>query len=166
LVFSTLHTNDAAGSYTRLVDMGVEPFLVSSTVEAVMAQRLVRRLCPHCREAYRPNRDDLPVDFPWERLGDGELYRPVGCRQCRNLGYAGRIGVYELLVTGEEVRHLAHDNASSWEIKKAALRDGMTTLRMDGWDKTIRGVTSAAEVVRVTKMDREISLADFGKTKV
>jgi len=166
LVFSTLHTNDAAGSYTRLVDMGVEPFLVSSTVEAVMAQRLVRRLCPHCREAYRPNRDDLPVDFPWERLANGELYRPVGCRECRNLGYSGRIGLYELLVTGEEVRHLAHDNASSWEIKKAALRDGMMTLRMDGWDKALRGVTSVEEVVRVTKMDREISLTDFGPAKV
>ena len=162
LVFSTLHTNDAAGAYTRLVDMGVEPFLVSSTVEAVMAQRLVRRLCEHCKEPFRPGRDDLPPDFPWEALADGMLYRPVGCRHCRNLGYSGRLGLYELLITGEEVRHLAHDNASSWEIKKAALRGGMSTLRMDGWDKAVRGVTSIDEVLRVTKGDRELTLADFG----
>jgi general secretion pathway protein E/type IV pilus assembly protein PilB len=165
LVFSTLHTNDAAGAYTRLVDMGVEPFLVSSTVEAVMAQRLVRRLCEHCKQAFRPSRDDLPPDFPWERFGDGQLYRPVGCRRCRNLGYSGRLGLYELMITGEEVRHLAHENASTWDIKKAALRGGMTTLRMDGWEKTIRGVTSVDEVLRVTKGDREISLADFAPAK-
>jgi len=162
LVFSTLHTNDAAGAYTRLVDMGVEPFLVSSTVEAVMAQRLVRRLCEHCKEPFRPGRDDLPADFPWDRLGGGMLYKPAGCRRCRNLGYSGRLGLYELMVTGEEVRHLAHDNASSWEIKKAALRGGMTTLRMDGWAKAVRGVTSVDEVLRVSKGDRELTLADFG----
>jgi general secretion pathway protein E/type IV pilus assembly protein PilB len=162
LVFSTLHTNDAAGAYTRLVDMGVEPFLVSSTVEAVMAQRLVRRLCEHCKEPFRPGRDDLPADFPWDRLGDGMLFKPVGCRRCRNLGYSGRLGLYELMVTGEEVRHLAHDNASSWEIKKAALRGGMTTLRMDGWAKAVHGVTSVDEVLRVSKGDRELTLADFG----
>ena len=161
LVFSTLHTNDAAGAYTRLVDMGVEPFLVSSTVEAVMAQRLVRRLCDHCKEPFRPTNDDLPADFPWDQLGDADLYRPVGCRHCRNLGYAGRLGLYELLITGEEVRHLAHENASSWEIKKAALRSGMTTLRMDGWAKAIRGTTSTDEVLRVSKGDRELTLADF-----
>ncbi len=161
LVFSTLHTNDAAGAYTRLVDMGVEPFLVSSTVEAVMAQRLVRRLCPHCKEPFQPKRDELPLDFPWDQLDDAPLYRPVGCRECRNLGYAGRQGLYELLITGEEVRRLAHDNASSWEIKKAALRSGMSTLRMDGWTKAIRGVTSVDEVLRVSKGDRELTLEDF-----
>lgn len=158
LVFSTLHTNDAAGAYTRMVDMGVEPFLVSSTVEAVMAQRLVRRLCPNCMEAYQPRSDDLPPDFPWQDLDGGPLYHPAGCRHCRQSGYAGRKGIYELLVTTEEVRHLAHDNASTWEIKKAAVQGGMSTLRMDGWRKAIQGDTSVEEVIRVTKGDQQITL--------
>ncbi|HPM79791.1 MAG TPA: ATPase, T2SS/T4P/T4SS family [Candidatus Anammoximicrobium sp.] len=158
LVFSTLHTNDAAGAYTRLVDMGVEPFLVSSTVEAVMAQRLVRRLCEHCKQPSRPQRNELPPDFPWDDLKGEPVYRPVGCRQCRNLGYSGRVGIYELLVTTEEVRRLAHDNASSWKLKKAAVQDGMTTLRMDGWRKVVSGMTSVDEVARVTKGDRVVDL--------
>ncbi len=158
LVFSTLHTNDAAGAYTRLVDMGVEPFLVSSTVEAVMAQRLVRRLCEHCKQPYRPPRNELPPDFPWDDLKGEPIYRPVGCRQCRNLGYSGRVGIYELLVTTEEVRRLAHDNASSWKLKKAAVQDGMTTLRMDGWRKVVSGMTSVDEVARVTKGDRVVNI--------
>jgi len=158
LVFSTLHTNDAAGAFTRLVDMGVEPFLVSSTLEAVMAQRLVRRLCRECRQVYRPHADDLPPDFPQAALGEGVLYRSVGCRHCRQLGYSGRIGLYELLIANEEVRHLAHENAGTWDIKTAAVKAGMTTLRMDGWRKAIQGVTSLDEVLRVTKGDREVSL--------
>jgi general secretion pathway protein E len=154
LVFSTLHTNDAAGAFTRIVDMGIEPFLVSSTVEGIMAQRLLRRLCPACKEAYTPKREDLPNDFPWEELGDKPLYRSVGCRTCRNVGYAGRMGIYELLVTNEEIKSLAHDRVSTWEIKKAALNAGMRTLRMDAWDKAIAGRTSIDEVLRVTKGDR------------
>ncbi len=156
LVFSTLHTNDAAGAYTRLVDMGVEPFLVSSTVEAVMAQRLVRRVCRACREPYQPDPDELPPDFPLDALGDRPLYRPVGCRECRQSGYAGRLGIYELMITSEEVRRLAHDNASTWDIKKAAVQSGMVTLRMDGWKKAIAGQTSLDEIMRVTKGDREV----------
>jgi general secretion pathway protein E/type IV pilus assembly protein PilB len=152
LVFSTLHTNDAAGAYTRMTDMGVEPFLVSSTVEAVMAQRLVRTLCKHCKEAYQPVRDDLPPDFPWERLDAGAmLYRPVGCRECRQVGYRGRVGLYELLVTTEEIRQLSHDRSSSWVIEEAATRQGMRTLREDGWLKVIGGRTTVDEVLRVTK---------------
>ncbi len=154
LVFSTLHTNDAAGAYTRMVDMGVEPFLVASTVEAVMAQRLIRRLCQHCKRPYKPNRSDLPPDFPFEQLGDRPLYEAVGCRACRNVGYAGRFGIYELLVTTETIRQLAHDRVSSWELRKAALAEGMKPLRMDAWDKTIMGNTSIDEVVRLTKGDR------------
>lgn len=156
LVFSTLHTNDAAGSYTRLVDMGVEPFLVASTLEAVMAQRLVRVLCPECSEAYRPKRDDLPADFPWERLEEagGHLRRPRGCRTCRQVGYRGRMGIYELLVTSQSIRELAHDRKSSWDLRKAAIADGMETLREDGWNKALSGRTSLEEVMRVTKGDR------------
>ena len=156
LVFSTLHTNDAAGAYTRLIDMGVEPFLVSSTVEAVMAQRLVRVLCPQCAEDYEPVRDDLPPDFPWEayRTAGRPLRRATGCRACRGVGYSGRTGIYELLVNTEQVRQLAHDRSSSWEIKKAAVADGMRTLRQDGWVKVLAGRTSVDEVARVTKGER------------
>ncbi|QDS96550.1 Type II secretion system protein E [Roseimaritima multifibrata] len=154
LVFSTLHTNDASGAYTRMTDMGVEPFLVASTVEAVMAQRLVRRLCKDCKEEYTPKRDDLPSDFPWEKLDGRPLFRSVGCRACRKVGYSGRMGVYELLVSSESIRQLAHDRVSSWDIRKAALADGMRTLRMDAWDKAIAGGTSIDEVVRLTKGDR------------
>jgi general secretion pathway protein E len=153
-VFSTLHTNDASSAFTRIVDMGIEPFLVASTVEGVMAQRLVRRLCPHCKEAYQPRHDEAPNDFPWDQLGEGKIYRAAGCRICRQVGYAGRFGIYELLETTEEVRQLAHDRASAFEIKKAGIRGGMKTLRMDGWRKVIEGTTSMDEVLRATKGDR------------
>ncbi|QGJ71086.1 General secretion pathway protein GspE [Planctomycetales bacterium 10988] len=158
LVFSTLHTNDSAGAYTRLVDMGVEPFLVASTVEAVMAQRLVRVLCPECKEPYEPNRDDLPDDFPWEayREFDGPIYQAKGCRTCRGLGYRGRVGLYELLITTEKIRQLAHDRESSWAVKQAAMEEGMRTLRQDGWRKVFEGKTSADEILRVTKADQFI----------
>ena len=151
LVFSTLHTNDAAGAFTRMADMGVEPFLVAGTVEGVMAQRLLRRLCSHCKEAYRPAADELPKDFPWDALGDEPLYRNIGCRECRNVGYAGRMGIYELLVASEPVRELAQQRASSWDIRRQAVTDGMRTLRMDAWDKAVAGDTSVEEVLRVTK---------------
>ena len=154
LVFSTLHTNDAAGAYTRMVDMGVEPFLVASTVEAVMAQRLVRRICPNCAEAYTPTKRDLPEDFPWEKLDGKKLYRPRGCRECRDFGYRGRLGVYELLITTERVQNLAQERASAWELKKAALDEGMLTLRDDGWDKVIAGSTSIEEIQRISKAER------------
>jgi len=151
LVFSTLHTNDAASAYTRMVDMGVEPFLVASTVEAVMAQRLVRRLCPECKQEYKPSRDDVPRDFPYERLDEAPVYRSTGCRACRHVGYKGRMGVYELLITTEGVRELAHERASSWKIKQAALKDGMQTLRDDGWRKVFEGLTTIEEVLRISK---------------
>lgn len=156
LVFSTLHTNDAAGAYTRLVDMGVEPFLVSSTVEAVMAQRLVRTLCPECKEPYEPPDNELPKDFPRDALSAGAtLYRPVGCRACRNVGYRGRLGLFELLLTTEKIRQLAHDRASTWEIGRTAVDQGTRSLRQDGWIKVLTGQTSIEEVVRVTKGIRE-----------
>lgn len=152
LVFTTLHTNDAASAYTRLFDMGVEPFLVSSTVEAAMAQRLVRTLCPHCKEPYQPKPEDVPKDFPLDALKEqGPIYRAVGCRQCRQIGYIGRVGLFELLVTTDRIRQLAHDRASTWEIRRAALEEGMRTLRDDGWIKVLTGRTTIEEVVRVTK---------------
>lgn len=155
LVFSTLHTNDAAGAYTRLIDMGIEPFLVASTVEGVMAQRLVRTLCSNCKETYQPRREDLPSDFPFEALQaqGGTLFRPVGCRGCRQLGYKGRLGIFELMLTSDPVRQLAHERRGTWDIKQAALRDGMRTLRHDGWRKVLEGKTTLDEVLRVSKAD-------------
>jgi len=155
LVFSTLHTNDAAGAYTRLTDMGVEPFLVSSCVEAVMAQRLVRTLCQACRQPYRPRREDLPRDFPWDQLQEagGTIYGAPGCRACRQVGYRGRLGLFELLVTTNTIRQLAHDRQSSWAIQQAAVQEGMRTLREDGWVKVLSGRTTVDEVVRITKMN-------------
>jgi general secretion pathway protein E/type IV pilus assembly protein PilB len=151
LVFSTLHTNDAAGAFTRMVDMGVEPFLVAGTVEAVMAQRLLRRLCPHCKEAVTREEAEAPKDFPWDLLGDSPLYKAVGCRECRNVGYSGRLGIYELLVSSEAIRELAQKRSSSWDIRRQAVSEGMRTLRMDAWDKVVAGTTSIQEVLRVTK---------------
>ena len=155
LVFSTLHTNDAAGAFMRLVDMGVEPFLVSSTVEGVMAQRLVRTLCRECREVYEPKRDELPDDFPYEAMREQgiEIFRPVGCRACRNAGYSGRVGLYELLRTNDEIRQLATERMSSTIIKKAAINAGMQSLRNNGWKKVLEGRTSVDEVLRVSKED-------------
>ncbi|MGL4515045.1 MAG: GspE/PulE family protein [Lacipirellulaceae bacterium] len=156
LVFSTLHTNDAPSAYTRLIDMGIEPFLVASTIEGVMAQRLVRRLCRLCRQPHNPRREELPDDFPWEDLesAGGVLYQARGCRECRELGFSGRQGIFELCLSTDRVRQLAHDRASSWDIRTSAIADGMRTLRQDGWRQVIDGVTTIDEVVRVTKMDR------------
>ena len=155
LVFSTLHTNDAAGAFTRMGDMGVEPFLVASTVEAIMAQRLVRRLCPDCCAPVSQDQLDLPEDFPHKQFKGQTIYGAVGCRQCRNVGYRGRLGIYELLVTTDELRQLAQEGKSTWEIKKAAIASGMKTLRDDGWNKVLEGKTSVDEVLRLTKGDRQ-----------
>ncbi|MFT4556848.1 MAG: GspE/PulE family protein [Planctomycetales bacterium] len=151
LVFSTLHTNDAASSFTRLVDMGVEPYLVASTVEGVMAQRLVRRLCMHCRESYRPSPDDLPKDFPNQDIE--ELFRPVGCRECGDTGYSGRIGAYELLINDDAVREMCGERVSSNRIRQYGVEHGMVTLRQCGWLHAINGTTSIEDVLRITKGD-------------
>jgi general secretion pathway protein E/type IV pilus assembly protein PilB len=155
LVFSTLHTNDASSAFTRMIDMGVEPFLVCSTVEGVMAQRLVRRLCKNCCEPHEPHEEDVPDDFPWEKLeeDDARIYKPVGCRECRNTGYSGRVALYELLVANNEVRQLAGQRAPSNVVKDAARRGGMMTLRENGWRKVTEGITSIDEVVRLAKQD-------------
>ncbi len=155
MVFSTLHTNDSAGAFMRLGDMGVEPFLVASTVEGVLAQRLVRVLCSECKEPYHPEPDELPDDFPVEqRLNPNlQLYRPVGCERCRRNGYRGRLGIYELLVTNDEIRHLLTQAGTTDVIKQAAIRAGMETLRVDGWNKVLAGITTIDEVMRVTKAD-------------
>ena len=157
MVFSTLHTNDAAGAFMRLIDMGVEPYLVSSTVEGVMAQRLVRTLCHECREPLTlPPRDDLPPDFPFEQLDDDgrQLYRVGGCRTCRGTGYSGRVGLFELLRVSNDIRRLASDRAPSPVIAKAARDAGMRSLRDDGWQRVLNGQTTIDEVLRVTRADQ------------
>nr|MBP7926620.1 Flp pilus assembly complex ATPase component TadA [Desulfobulbus sp.] len=156
LVFSTLHTNDAASAITRLIDMGVEPFLVSSSVNAIMAQRLVRKICPHCREAYEPPQSYL------ERAGltaaDGEgtaqLYRGAGCTECLHTGYKGRIGIFELMSLTPEMKGLILTTSDAGQIKRQALESmattGMRTLREDGLAKVRAGMTTLEEVFRVT----------------
>ena len=155
LVFSTLHTNDASGAFTRLSDMGVEPFLIGTTIEGVMAQRLVRRLCPHCKENYEPIRAEMPKDFPFQAVWEGKakVYRPVGCRECRHTGYSGRVAIYELLTATEPIRLLASAGRHSHEIKEAARAAGMMTLRENGWRKVLNGTTSVDEVIRMAKED-------------
>jgi general secretion pathway protein E/type IV pilus assembly protein PilB len=150
LVFSTLHTNDAAGAMTRLLDMGVEPFLVASSVEGVMAQRLVRRICTHCRQAYDPDSNDLPADFP---VREGvQLFRGSGCRECRNTGYRGRIGIYELLVMQERSRDMVMERSNAGAIAQMAIAAGdLRPLRLAGFDKVLQGVTTISEVLRATK---------------
>ena len=149
MVFSTLHTNDASSAFTRLVDMGVEPYLVASTVEAVMAQRLIRRLCAKCQTLEPITEDDVPSDFP--KPLPGQLYVANGCRDCRETGYSGRTGIYELLRTDDGVRELCIEQASSAGIRNHGLQHGMLTLRQSGWQRVIEGVTDAAEVERITK---------------
>lgn len=156
LVFSTVHTNDAAGAFTRLIDMGVEPFLVSSSLLAVMAQRLVRRLCSHCKEPYRPSLEqiqklEMTVEDV-EREG-GIFYRPVGCEKCSELGYRGRSGIYELLVVTDEIREMVMNHRDAGTIKKQAMKQGMSTLRTDGARKVLAGSTSLDEVLRVTQAE-------------
>jgi type IV pilus assembly protein PilB len=149
LVLSTLHTNDSAGAITRLIEMGVEPFLVSSAVDCVLAQRLARKLCPDCREEWRPKREVLiDAGFTADNLPE-RVYRPVGCRKCGNTGYRGRIGVHEVLLMTEEISRLCVENATAEDIRLVAIEQGMLTLRQDGLEKVRSGLTSIEEVVRV-----------------
>jgi len=174
LVFSTVHTNDAAGGITRLVDMGVEPFLVASSLNGLLAQRLVRKVCPDCREVYEPTPDEIrnlglePEPFyagaiPGHPLDENEpeppplgtAYRATGkgCSRCLGTGYTGRAGIYELLIMDDLVRTLALKNTDSVEVKRAAISQGMRTLRDDGARKIISGITTISEVMRVTQED-------------
>ena len=148
LVLSTLHTNDAASAAMRLIDMGIEPYLVTSTVIGAMAQRLVRKICPDCKEAYEPDRSSLPRDLPFE---PGEkLYRGVGCQKCRNSGFRGRAGIYELMVMNDDIRAAIMNRAPISEIVAAGRQSGLRLLREDGWIKVKQGMTTPDEVVRCT----------------
>jgi type IV pilus assembly protein PilB len=155
LVFSTLHTNDAPAAITRLIDMGVKPFLVASSIQAVMAQRLIRVLCPKCKQV---DRDPEPM---WLRLAgikpedfaDRPLFKPRGCEHCTGTGFRGRIGIFEMMQMTNEIRELAFDRAPTNKIRKAALAAGMKSLLQDGRLKILSGVTTAEEIVKVAQVE-------------
>jgi general secretion pathway protein E len=175
LVLSTIHTNDAAGAITRLVDLGVQPFLVASSLMALLAQRLVRRVCKSCRELYHPTDEDLlsininPADFQSGKarrvkfkgvddvLPPGMLYRAKegGCPACLGAGYKGRTAIYELLIIDEKIRQLTIKNSDAQTVKNHATSVGMRTLREDGAQKVMAGMTTTAEVLMITTQDSE-----------
>ena len=150
MVFSTLHTNDAPGALTRLVDMGVEPYLVASSLEAVMAQRLVRVLCPECKEEDHSDRTKSLRERV-DALKTAPIYHAVGCKACRMTGYTGRQALFELMTLTAPIRQVLLRSGSSLEIKEIARRDGMRTLLEDGWRLVCNGSTTPAEVLRVSK---------------
>jgi type IV pilus assembly protein PilB len=152
LVFSTLHTNDALSSLTRMIDMGIAPFLISSSVIGVMAQRLVRQICPRCIEEYTPEEDvleNLKVNFELPDPGNFKLYRGKGCDYCKNTGYRGRTAIFEVVRINDEIRSMIMKNSSSNEIKEAAIKNGMRTLLDSGVAKALEGITTIDEVLRV-----------------
>ena len=149
LVLSTLHTNDAAGAVTRLVEMGVEPFLVASAVDCVLAQRLARRLCPDCKDEFAPKPQTLiDAGFPADNLPE-RIFKAVGCKKCGDTGYRGRMGVHEVLLVTEEIGRLTVAGATAEEIKRSAIAEGMLTLKEDGLEKVRMGATSVEEILRV-----------------
>src|SRR5438876_3117338 len=152
LVFSTLHTNDAPSAITRLQDMGVEPYLLSSVLEGVLAQRLVRRICQVCRVPEVASPADIEA-LAIDADPHTKLFRGLGCDDCRGTGYRGRTGIYELFPITEDVRSLVLRRASSREIRRVAIDQGMVTLRQDGWSRAVEGVTTIEEVLRVTQED-------------
>ncbi len=152
LVFSTLHTNDSAGALARLVEMGVEPFLAASALLGVLAQRLVRTICPHCRVSYHPDEKILTQIFEGQPIPAGAIfYRGRGCSHCMQVGYLGRTGLYEMLEVSDAIRGLVTTNADAATIRKQAQKEGMRSLRLSGLDKVLAGQTTIEEVLRVTQ---------------
>ena len=152
LVFSTLHTNDSASAITRLVDMGVEPFLISSSILAVVAQRLVRVLCKDCKKSYAPNPIYLKsIGFSPDRFKEHPVYKAVGCENCFNTGYRGRLGIFEIMVLTERLKSFILNTFDSNRIKNEAVQQKMRTLRQDGMQKVLNGLTTVEEVLRVTQ---------------
>ena len=148
LVLSTLHTNDASGALSRLIDMEIEPFLISSSIIGILAQRLVRKICDKCREEYTPSEDILKVLGINQKKG---FFKGKGCGACKNTGYRERIGIFELLIVNDQIRKLIVDKASSGILKKIAVETGMKTLRDDGLDKILKGITTPEEVIKATQ---------------
>ncbi len=150
LVFSTLHTNDAAGAITRLQDMGIDTYLISSSVIAVMAQRLVRRICPHCTESVQISEEEAEL-LEINKDECPEIKRGKGCERCGNTGYKGRLGLYELLLISDEIRHVIGSGGDANAIRKQAVKEGLRTLRKDAMEKLYQGITTPEEIVRVTR---------------
>lgn len=152
LVFSTLHTNDSVSAVTRLADMGVESFLIASTLSAVIAQRLVRILCARCKEQYVPIGEELSrIGLAREACPEGKIYRAKGCQECMETGFSGRIAIFEILLIDDELKNTILTHPDSATLKEKALKNGLVTLRMDGADKVAKGITSIDEVLRVTE---------------
>jgi general secretion pathway protein E/type IV pilus assembly protein PilB len=162
LVFSTLHTNDAPGAATRLIDMGVEPYLVASSVEVVVAQRLVRLICTNCRRELPAQETQRLRDAFGDRIPE-VLYHGVGCRTCGGTGYRGRQGVFELMAVTDDLRTLILNRAPAHELRKVAARNGMHSLREDGWRVVADGRTTVEELMRNTK-DEEHAQGRWGET--
>ena len=156
LVFSTLHTNDAAGAITRLLDMGVEPFLVSSSLECLIAQRLVRIICPECKTPVKVSSATLKSFGAVEKADTVEAFVGKGCSNCKLSGYKGRTGIYEIILLNEALREMVIKKASSQQIKRKAIEFGMRTLRQDGWQKILKGITTVEEVMRVTQQEEVV----------
>jgi general secretion pathway protein E len=152
LVFSTLHTNDAAGAITRLIDMGIEPFLVSSSVQAILAQRLIRTLCPHCKQEYVPENAELWEIGLEQTQPPLKLYRAEGCDKCMNTGYKGRSGIFEFLNVSDSIQSLMLKSSESHQLRQQAVQEGMRTLRQDGVRKVMAGLTTIDEVLLVTQV--------------
>ena len=154
LVFSTLHTNDAVATIVRLEDLGLEPFLIGSTMLGALAQRLVRRICPHCKEQYEIEaREVQKLGFPVAGDHTLQLYQGKGCKLCRGTGYSGRLGIFEIFPMSEKLKKLVAERATDSELRRVAVREGMTTLREDAWNKVLAGKTTVEEALRVTTSD-------------
>jgi general secretion pathway protein E len=154
LVLSTLHTNDAPSSINRLVDLGVQPFLISATVLGVMAQRLVRTLCPHCKvEASCDEAAWRELTAPWKSAIPAKVYAPKGCLECRETGYLGRMGIYEIMLMTNELRRIISEGASLGDIRKQAYKEGLLPLRLSGAQKVAQGQTTIEEVMRVAPLN-------------
>jgi general secretion pathway protein E len=151
LVFSTLHTNDSPSAITRLVDIGIEPFLISSSLLAVIAQRLVRVLCPECKEPYVPDSTTLNIGLSDEDIKNHTIYRAKGCESCFQTGYRGRIGIFEIMLITDKMQNLILKSFDAFQIKQLAKKESMVTLRQDGIDKVLQGVTTIEEVLRVAQ---------------
>ncbi|MCW5201652.1 MAG: GspE/PulE family protein [Candidatus Electrothrix communis] len=151
LVFSTLHTNDAVSTIVRLQDLGLEPFLIGSTMLGALAQRLVRKICPHCIESYQVDIEELQkMGFPVSGQGQIELKRGKGCKECRKTGYSGRMGVFEVFPLSDKIKKMVADKATDAELRQVAIREGMTTLNEDAWQKVRTGLTTVEEALRIS----------------
>ena len=151
LVLSTLHTNDAPGAVTRLIDLGVAPYLVSASLIAVLAQRLVRKICPNCKEQYQPSHSIRRTIQQW--TGEEPIfYRGIGCKKCRNTGYIGRIAIHELFVPDDRVLDMITQHATLKQLRSSALENGMIPLHLDGIEKVKAGITTVDEILRVANV--------------